>query len=259
MEFIGIKKVPGLIGNNSLLVFSGMQLNRAPMAVVHELIKKDYGKKKRYRIVTTPNPIPTDMLIGAGLVSELEFCFIGFKYEYGFVLPKHFRNAIEKRKIKYKETGAFSIMQGLRAGAMGLPFMAVPGFEKSDLSKDYKRVIDPYTNKEVIVRPSIIPDFAIIHAQAADRKGNIYIEDPLNEWLLCKAAKNVIVSVEEIIEPVWKKPDIPYLLVDYIIKSPKGANPCSCYKHYNYDICHIKDFAELDFEDYFNRYIVSKE
>jgi acyl CoA:acetate/3-ketoacid CoA transferase alpha subunit len=253
------KKAISRIKNNSLIVFSGMQLNRAPIKLIYDLIRKNYKTKNKFRIVGTPNPIAMDLLIGANLIEEIEFCFMGFKYEYGFVIPKYFRRAIEKGNLNLKESGAYSIIQGLRAGAMNIDFIQLKNFSGSDLLKiknpNIKKISNLFTNEKIIVRKAINPDFALIHAQYADKKGNIFIEDPLNERLLAKVSSKVIISVEKIVDKIKKNPTITSIFVDYIVKLPKGAWPCSCYKFYNYDKEIIKEYVDLDFEEYYMKYI----
>ncbi|MBD3203505.1 hypothetical protein GF327_04375 [Candidatus Woesearchaeota archaeon] len=259
-EFTTAKSAVSKIKSNSLIVFSGMQLNRSPMQLVYELIRQNINTTNKFSIVGTPNPIPMDMMIGADLVSEIEFCFMGYRYEYGFFIPKHFRSAVEKKEIDYIESGAYSIMMGLRAGAMNLDIIQLKNFEGSDLLKIKNKNLvcskDPFSGKKVLLRRAVKPDFALIHAQYADKKGNIYIEDELNERLIAKASKKVIVSVEKIKEKINKNPAINSFFVDYIIEMPQGAFPSSCYKFYNYKKEIIRDYEEKSFTQFFNLHII---
>ena len=55
-------------------------------------------------------------------------------------------------------------------------------------------------NKETkngIITNAIKPDFALIHAQFADKEGNVFIEDPLIENLLVNSSKDCFLSTEE--------------------------------------------------------------
>ncbi|MBN2421679.1 hypothetical protein JXB41_00505 [Candidatus Woesearchaeota archaeon] len=251
VEFVSAKKAVFQIKNNSLLVFSGMQLNRPPMKLVYEIIRQNYTAKNKFKIIGTPNPVAMDLLIAAGIISETEFAFMGFRYEYGFVIPKYFRKAVMEKKIKYIESPAYSLIRGLKAGAENIDFIEVKNLKGTDLLN----INNPNLKikKDIVLRKAIKPDFALVHAQYADKKGNVFIEDPLNEELLAAASEKVIVSVEKIKDNI--KPTLGSDLIDYIVEIPKGAYPCSCYKFYNYDKEIIKEYNELAFEDYYNKYI----
>ena len=90
-KFLDIKKAVSMIEPNSRLIFSGMQLNRAPIGILFELIRQNFTKEPKFKIVGTPNPFSMDIMLGAGLVSELEFCFMGFRTKKGFFIPKYFK------------------------------------------------------------------------------------------------------------------------------------------------------------------------
>lgn len=191
MQFLKLNEAVEQIKNNSLITYSGMQLNRAPMALLYEIVRQN---KKNLDIVSIPNPFAADLLIGAGCIKNAKLGFNGFSFEDGFVISPNFRKAVENKKIKLYETDIFEILQGLKASALGLKEIEVPGFKNTDHIKVNK-------NKETengIITKAIKPDFALIHAQAADEKGNVFIEDPLIENLLVKASKNIIVTVEKI-------------------------------------------------------------
>ena len=62
------------------------------------------------------------------------------------------------------------------AGASGLPFAVLRGYLGTDLV-DHTRTIAtitcPFTGEELTAVPALNPDVAIIHAQQADRRGNV--------------------------------------------------------------------------------------
>jgi glutaconate CoA-transferase subunit A len=228
------------IKDGSLLVFSGMQLNRAPIALIKEIIAQE---KKGLRLVGTPNPLPIEILVKAGCASETITAFNGFSYEHGFVISPAWRGSVEKQKIRYTETDAFEIVQRLRASAMGLPFMPMVSMEKSDYCRlnEHKKVT--FNGKEVAIVEPLTPDYAIIHAHAADKKGNIFVDGALNEELLVNASKKAIVSVERIVDKL-ERITIPYFLVESVVEIPGGAKPTACAGEYNYDAAAIKELVE---------------
>ena len=88
MKFTTIADAVSYIKDSSLICFSGMELNRAPMALVGEIARQ---KKRNLRVISTPNPLPLDALIKAGCVRQATFTFNGFSFEDGFVIAPNWR------------------------------------------------------------------------------------------------------------------------------------------------------------------------
>ena len=90
------------------------------------------------------------------------------------------------------------------AGAAGLPCAIFRGYIGGDLPKvnaKIKRVTCPFTGEELAAIPAHRPDVAVIHAQRADKAGNVLIEGVLGvqkEAVL--ASKRSVVTVEEIVD-----------------------------------------------------------
>ena len=62
-------------------------------------------------------------------------------------------------------------------GASGLPFSVIRGYVGSDLPAHnpiIKFITCPFTGERLAASPAICPDIAVIHAQQADRKGNVH-------------------------------------------------------------------------------------
>jgi glutaconate CoA-transferase subunit A len=220
------------IAAGSLVTLGGFQLNRAPMALLGELVRQG---RRELRVVTPPNPLGLDLLVGAGLVAQATFGFIGFQYEDGFVVAPAVKRAIESGALVHRECDVYEIVQGLRAAAMGLPFLPAPGGEGSD----YRRVnggataVDPETGAAIPIAPAIRPDLLLVHAQEADREGNLAITDPYAEALQARAAGRVIATAERLVERI-ERPAIPGALVERLAIVPGGAFPTSCHGFYPY-------------------------
>ncbi len=247
MQFLKLGKAIGKIKNNSLITYSGMQLSRAPMAALYEIVRQ---KKKNMNIVSIPNPLSADLLIGAGCVKNAKLGFNGFAYEDGFIISPNYRRAVENNKINLYETDIFEIVQGLKASSLGLREIEVPGFKNTD----YIKVNKCKETKNGIITKAIKPDFALIHAQAADKQGNVFIEDPLIERLLAKASRNIIVTVERITNNL-KNITIPEEKITSVSVIKKGALPTACFKFYDYHLNHIKSYIKYAKEDNFDSYL----
>lgn len=246
MEFLSLKESVEKIKNNSLITYSGMQLNRAPMAIVYEIIRQN---KKNLNIVSIPNPLAADLLIGAGCVKKAKLGFNGFSYEDGFIISPNWRRAVENNKIELYETDIFEILQGFKATSLGLKEIEVLGFKNTD----YIKINNCKETKNGIITKAIKPDFALIHAQAADEKGNVFIEDPLIENLLAKASKNIIITVEKISK--LKKITIPKEKITSISVVQEGALPTACFRFYDYHLNHVKEYIKYSRENRFKEYL----
>jgi glutaconate CoA-transferase subunit A len=251
MQFLRLEEAVEQIKNGSLITYSGMQLNRAPMAALFEIVRQN---KKNLGIVSVPNPLATDLLIGAGCVKKVMTGFNGFSYEGGFVISPNYRRAVENGKIELYETDIFEILQGLKAASLGLREIEVMGFKNTD----YIRINKCKKTKRGIMTKAIKPDFALIHAQAADKEGNVFVEDPLIENLLAKASKNIIITVEKVAE--LENITIPKEKITSISVVKKGALPTACFKAYDYHLNHIRTYVEYakgNFRSYIDKFVLN--
>ena len=118
------------------------------------------------------------------------------------------------------------------AGASGLPFGVLRGYVGTDLPRYTSTVAQitcPFTGEVLTAVPALNPDVAIIHAQVADRQGNVQlwgITGVQKEAVL--AAKRSLVTVEEIVPeltPVAGAVTLPSWTTTYVAAAPGGAHP----------------------------------
>ena len=72
----------------------------------------------------------------------------------------------------------------LQAGAAGLPFMPMNQTAATSLEQAnplIRRVLDPYSGREVVTVPALNPDVAIVHVQRADANGNTHLWEIIGE------------------------------------------------------------------------------
>ncbi len=225
------------IDDGSLIAPGGFMLGRAPMAMVFELVRQEHA---RLHVISLPNPLPAEILVAAGTASKVEFLFAGVTLE-GRVWPMpSIKQAIEAGAIEWQEHDGYRVVQRLRAAAMGLPFLPVPDYGGNDLARNdpLPTVADPFTGEHVPVERAMYPDVALIHAQAADDDGNLYIEDPTTDLVIAGAARRVIATVEKRVLRV-PKATIPGLMVDLLVEEPHGAYPTGCLGYYPADEEHL--------------------
>ena len=128
------------------------------------------------------------------------------------------------------------------AGAANLPFSVLRGYQGSDLPRhntNIRFIRCPFTNEELAVSPAIRPDVTIIHAQKADRRGNVLLWGILGvQKEAAMAAKRVIVTVEQIVDRLDAPPNaciLPRAVVSAVCLQPGGAFPSYAHGYYARD------------------------
>ncbi|MAG97937.1 MAG: hypothetical protein CMM08_14760 [Rhodospirillaceae bacterium] len=123
-----LREAVGLIKNGDMLAFGGIHSHNGPMALIHEMIRQ--GIKDLHAIGNVSAGMPADILIGGGCVDTFTVCYVGLEH-LGFA-PR-FRQVAEQKKIKIIEGDEIYYILGLKAGAVGLPFVPhLPGHEARD-------------------------------------------------------------------------------------------------------------------------------
>src|SRR5215470_4936522 len=198
-----------------------------PFAAGHEIIRQRLRDLTLIRL--TPDLI-YDQMIGAGCARKMIFSWAG---NPGVGLSPRFRDATENgwpHNIEIEEHSHAGLTAAITAGAAGLPFGTLLGYSGNDLQKHTKTIAPitcPFTGKQVMAVRAIRPDVAIIHAQQADRLGNVLlwgITGIQKEAVL--AAKRSIVTVEEICDSLRPRPNsvvLPSWTVTAVAHVPRGA------------------------------------
>ena len=208
-----------------------------PHAAGHEIIRQ--GRKHLTLIRMTPDLI-YDQMIGMGCVDKLIFSWGG---NPGVGSLHRFRDAIEQgwpNSLTYEEHSHAAMANAYEAGAAGLPCAVFRGYIGGDLPKVNAKIkfIDcPLTGERLAAIPSHRPDVAVIHAQRADRKGNVMIEGVLGvqkEAVL--ASKRQVVTVEEIVDELPERSlnavVLPHWTVSHVVEVPGGAFPSYAQGYY---------------------------
>ena len=208
-----------------------------PYAAGHELIRQ---QRRGLTLVRMTPDIIYDQLIGMGAAEKLIFSWGG---NPGVGSLYRMRDAVENgwpRPLAIEEHSHAAMANAYEAGAANLPFAAFRGYLGADLAKvnpKIKSVTCPYTGEVLATVPAIRPDVAIIHAQKADRAGNVLIEGIVGvQKQAVLAAKRSIVTVEERVESfdgVHSNACIlPHWTVGAITVVPGGAHPSYAQGYY---------------------------
>jgi glutaconate CoA-transferase subunit A len=209
-----------------------------PFAAGHEIIRQ--GIKDLVLARATPDLI-YDQIVAAGCARKVIFSYMG---NPGVGSLRFVRGEIEAGRLDWEEYSHFSMISRLQAGAAGLPFMPMNPTGAGALEQanpQYRRIIDPYSGKEVVVVPALNPDVAIVHVQRADEYGNAHIWGIIGEQKEAAfASKRVILTAEEIVseEVIRSDPNrtlIPGFIVDAVCHVPFAAHPSYTQGYYDRD------------------------
>jgi glutaconate CoA-transferase subunit A len=207
-----------------------------PYAAGHEIVRQ--AKRDLTVIRMTPDVI-YDMLIGAGCVKKIIFSWGG---NPGVGSLHRLRDAVEKnwpQPIEIEEHAHAGMAAAYAAGASNLPFGLLRGYIGTDLTKFNTRIkfIEcPFTGEKLAAVPAHRPDVTVIHAQKADRKGNVLMWGVVGvqkEAVL--AAKRNIVTVEEIVDDLQAPPNavvLPDWVIGSVCEVPGGAFPSYAQGYY---------------------------
>jgi glutaconate CoA-transferase, subunit A len=210
-----------------------------PVAAGHEVI---HQRRRDLTLVRMTPDIIYDQMIGAGCARKLIFSWGG---NPGVGSLHRFRDAVENgwpTPLEIEEHSHHGMVNRYVAGASGLPFAVLRGYRGSDLgahTATIKPVICPFTGEELTAVPAINPDVGIVHAQQADRRGNVQL------WGITGVQKEVVlasarslVTVEEIVDVLEPRPGavvLPTWAVTYVAEVPGGAAPSYAHSYYDRD------------------------
>lgn len=246
-KFVPLAELAARIPDGASVALGGSFLHRGPFALVRELIRRE---SRRLEIVKQSPGYDIDILCRAGVASRARCGIVAMEGHFG--LAPHYRKAVEQGRLQLEEHACASLTAGLRASAFGVPFMPCGGLHGSELTRinAWKCLDDPYgSGAQTWVIPAITPDFAVIHANSVDRKGNVRVAGT-SHWdrIMSRAARSVLVLAEEVSdEDFSRQPEltlVPYFMVEAISVVPAGAWPGSCWPAYAVDYAAVQAYLE---------------
>jgi glutaconate CoA-transferase subunit A len=156
------------------------------------------------------------------------------------------------RALEVDEHSHAGMAAAFCAGAARLPFGLLRGYLVTDLpahNPNIRRVACPFTGEVLAAVPALNPDVTILHAQRADRAGNVAIEGILGATReAALAATTLIVTVEEIVEalpPAMNGIVLPHWVITAVAHCPGGAYPSYAQGHYARDNAFYKQWDEI--------------
>jgi glutaconate CoA-transferase subunit A len=200
-----------------------------PFAAGHEIVRQ--GRRDLTLVRLTPDLL-FDQMIGAGCASRLIFSWGG---NPGVGSLHRFRDAIEHAwpvPLEIDEHSHAGLTNRYVAGASGLPFAVLRGYAGTGLASHSATIASvecPFTGEVLAAVPALCPDVTIIHAQQADRSGNVAlwgISGVQKEAVL--AARRSLVTVEEIVDELRVERGgviLPAWVIDAVAEVPGGSWP----------------------------------
>ena len=254
------------ITNNDTIFIGGFG-HLIPFFLSHELIRQN---KKDLTICRSGADILFYQLIAAKIIKKVIFGYIG---NPSIGLSHSFNRAYKSKKIEVEEWTNQSMILRFHAARMGVSYLPSKILQIGDKppSIDYLQSTScPYTGNIYSAIPSLKPDVALIHAQKADKYGNVQmwgIDGDTIEGAL--ASDKIIVSVEKIIdnETLKLSPEktvIPSHRVTSIVEVPFGAYPSYVSGFYSRDDDHYKEYDSISRDEdklaqYLDEWIYSSE
>jgi glutaconate CoA-transferase subunit A len=135
---------------------------------------------------------------------------------------------------------------------------------------DIREFTCPLTGRRLHAVPPADPDITLIHAIAADERGNVVVPPrrllPQSlDLTMARAARLVIVTVEQIVSREYIRRharwvELPSYCVSHVVEAPWGAHPCPVLGRYGIDDAHFREYAAAgaspeSFAAYLARYV----
>jgi glutaconate CoA-transferase subunit A len=208
-----------------------------PYAAGHEVIRQ--GRRDLTLVRMTPDLI-YDQLIGMGCARKLVFSWGG---NPGVGSLRRFRDAVEHAwpvPLELEEHSHAGMAAAYAAGAANLPFGVLRGYAGELAERTTVRWIEcPFTGERLAAVRALRPDVGIVHAQQADRAGNVQlwgIGGVQKEVVLASA--RALVTVEELVDELEPRPQsvvLPSWTVTAVAVAPGGARPSYAHGYYDRD------------------------
>ena len=219
--------VAGLVRDGDAVALEGFT-HLIPFAAGHEVLRQ--GRCELELVRMTPD-ILYDQMIGMGAARRLVFSYGG---NPGVGSLHRFRDAIEHdwpRALEIEEHSHAGMANRYAAGAARLPFAVMRGYAGTDLEAitNVRAIECPFTGERLAAVPALRVDVAIVHAQEADRSGNVQlwgIPGVQKEAVLC--AERSLVTVERIVDELAPRPGgvvISGWVIDAVAEAPGGSLP----------------------------------
>lgn len=227
-EIVSLKEaIRDFVNDGDALAMEGFT-HLIPFAAGHEVIRQ---QRKHLELIRMTPDLLYDQMVGVGCARKLVFSYGG---NPGVGSLHRFRDAIENdwpHAIEIEEHSHAGMANRYLAGASDMPMAIMRGYAGTDLVShtNVKTFECPFTGQTLAAVPALQPDVAIVHAQEADKQGNVQlwgIPGVQKEAIL--ASKRSIVTVERVVDEIRQRPGgvvIPGWVIDVVAEAPHGSQP----------------------------------
>ena len=235
-----------------------------PHAAGHEIVRQ---RRTGLCLVRLTPDVVYDQLIGMGCASGLVFSWGG---NPGVGSLHRLRDAVEHdwpAPLEIEEHSHAGMAAAYAAGAANLPFGVLRGYTGTDLAARTRLAwLDcPFTGERLAAVRAIRPDVGIVHAQQADRRGNVQlwgISGVQKEAVLASARS--IVTVEELVDELVRRPGsivIPSWTITAVAVAPGGAHPSYAHGYYDRDNAFYRSWDGISrdrdrFQEWMRRHVL---
>jgi glutaconate CoA-transferase, subunit A len=224
VKVVALADAVELIPDGASVGTGGILMTRKPVALLDAIARE----RTRLTLWTLLGSVDAELLALHGALERANTIYVGFE-QLGFAPA--YGAAVQEGTVAAGEYSELLMLAGIRASLAGLPFLPTRGAQGSDVAAalDVRTIACPYSGEELFAAPAIRPDVALIHAEAADARGNVQAprhRDFLFDWdaNIARASGRVIVSAERIVDAVDDALLFGYE-VDAVVEAPGGARP----------------------------------
>jgi glutaconate CoA-transferase, subunit A len=210
-----------------------------PFAAGHEIIRQ---RRRELELIRMTPDLIYDQLIGMGCARRLVFSWGG---NPGVGSLHRLRDAVESgwpEPLEIEEHSHAGMANRYVAGASKLPFAVLRGYTGTELVEHTSMLATvecPFTGEELTAVQAINPDVGIVHAQRADREGNVQIWGIVGvQKEIVLASERSLVTVEEVVDELDERPGaivLPTWSVTAVAEAANGAHPSYAHGYYDRD------------------------
>ena len=209
-------------------------------AAVHELLRQFRGASlspaERFALVAIGATVWSGPLVHEVMIDRLVVSFAGLGYPSPAPHPI-LRDRIADGSLEIEDWTYLTLIQRLRAGALGHPFVPTNSLEDSSIgpSEETAAIESPFDDEAGLVVSPLEPDVSFVHGIVADRDGNTVVSPILSEdhWG-AYASETVVATVERVVDDdvvraYNHETALPGYAVDAVVEAPFGAHPGPLY------------------------------
>ncbi|WP_337182379.1 CoA-transferase [Shinella sp.] len=245
-----LEEAAARVPDGTRLAFGGFAVYQKPMGFVRELVRQG---RRNLTVVGSAQSYDVDLLAAGGCLSCVETSYVGLE-KHG--LARHYRRAVERGEVKVVDYPEMVSWDRFRASQEGLAFWPVPFLGGSDIVR-YNPAIKPFacpmTGHPMHAVPAADVDVVVIHALAADERGNVVFParrllPQSNDVLMGRSCDTVIVTVEKLVSNAFIRKhsrlvELPSYKVSSVVELPYGAHPTPALGAYHADEKHYGEYV----------------